>query len=111
MADGADLEEARAEAAELVEDAFQWRLTPARWNQVESILDVLIEALHNGDESTIRVATADLELAGPVRVGRLGDAQPTTDPVRDRLNETKHLLGDVDAEDGPSTDSDQPDGR
>ena len=88
---------ARAEAVEVLQDAFEWRLTAARWGRIEPILDALAAALAGGDGSALQEATADLELAGPVRIGRVGDEPllPPSPPARDRLNHLLDELGGV----------------
>lgn len=95
---------ARAEAVEVLQDAFAWRLTAQRWGRIEPILEALAAALAAGDESALRAATVDLELAGPVRIGRVGDVPlgPPTPPVRDRLNHLLDGLDGVGPDDGPS---------
>jgi hypothetical protein len=81
----------------VVEDALEWRLHPSRWERIAPIVAALTEALEHGDREALVTATADLELAGPLRITRIGDDPlvPPPPPVRDRLNRLVHTLGDV----------------
>jgi hypothetical protein len=87
--------EARAQALEVVQDALQWRLAAERWRAMEQVLITLEAALRAGDSGAVAAATADLELAGPLRVTRIGATPmvPALPPVRDRLNRLVHTLG------------------
>jgi hypothetical protein len=87
--------EARAEALDVVSDALQWRLNETRWQSLERILAAMDAASAAGDTAALMAATADLELAGPVRLTRIGAAPAVPPPaaVRDRLNRLVHSLG------------------
>lgn len=92
--------EARAEALDVVSDARQWRLNETRWRSLEQILAAMDAALAAGDTAALMTATANLELAGPVRLTRIG-ATPVLPPppaVRDRLNRLVHSLGGAPAQ-------------
>jgi hypothetical protein len=87
--------DARAEALDVVSDALQWRLTEARWLAIEPVLLAMDAALAAGDLQALEVATADLGLAGPLRITRIG-ATPVVSPVppiRDLLNRLVYSLG------------------
>jgi hypothetical protein len=108
-----DLTEAeeRTEALEVVEDALEWRLHPCHWERIAPIVAALIEALEHGDRQALVTATADLELAGPLRITRIGDDPllPPPPAVRDRLNRLIHTLGGLAPPDGSTTaDEDDP---
>jgi hypothetical protein len=92
-----DVTEVRASALDVVSDALEWRLADARWLAIEQILGAMAVALQDSDLETLAVATADLELAGPLRITRIGTIPvvPPPPPVRDRLNQLVHSLGGV----------------
>lgn len=87
--------EAISDALDVLGDLFVWQLVPLRWQRVEQILDSLTEALATGDADTLRDATAELELAGPVRATRIGATPvvPAPESVRERVNHLVHSLG------------------
>jgi len=88
-------DETRAHAVAVLTDVPEWQLVPQRWERVEQIVDVLGEALAGGDIAAVREATAELQLAGPVRVTRIGVTPlvPVPERVRDRANHLVHSLG------------------
>jgi hypothetical protein len=88
-------EEARADALDVLADLLRWQLVPKRWERVERIVDSAAQAVVAGDADALRDAIGELELAGPVRVTRIG-ATPLVPPperVRDRANHLVHSLG------------------
>jgi hypothetical protein len=108
-----DAGDLRAEALEVVSDALQWRLAGERWQAIGQILAAMDAAVAAGDTDALAAATADLELAGPVRITRIGAVPvvPASKPVAYQLNRLVHSLGgtvvpepaDVD----PGTDDDR----
>jgi hypothetical protein len=87
--------DARAEALDVVTDALQWRLAEPRWQAIEQVLATMDAALEAGDQQALMEATADLELAGPLRITRIGST-PVFSPsplIRDRLNRLVYSLG------------------
>jgi hypothetical protein len=98
--DAIALAEARADALDVVSDVLQWQLHEMRWQPVEQILAAIEDALTADDTAALTAATANLELAGPVRLTRIG-ATPIVPPpatVRARLNRLVHSLGDAPAQ-------------
>ncbi len=89
---GVDL---RAEALDVISDVLQWRLAYASWEAIEQVLAALDAALAAGDLDALAAAIADLELAGPLRITRIGatPAVPAPPPVRDVLNRLVFSLG------------------
>ena len=87
--------EARAEALDVVSDVLQWQLHEARWRPLEQVLAAMDAAVAAGDTAGLMAATANLELAGPLRVTRIGAAPvvPAPAAVRDRLNRLVYALG------------------
>ena len=85
----------RAEALEVVLDALEWRLTKARWQAVEQAILAMRAALAADDLEALAGATTDLELAGPLRIIRIGTtpAVAAAPPIRDLLNQMVHSLG------------------
>jgi hypothetical protein len=84
----------RAEALQVAQDALQWRLTQTRWPSVEQALIAMDAALVSEDPEALAAATADLEMAGPMRITKIGAAPiDPPPPVRDRLNRLVHSLG------------------
>ncbi|HUY46730.1 MAG TPA: CATRA system-associated protein [Streptosporangiaceae bacterium] len=94
-----DVVDVRAEALDVVSDALQWRLAEARWQAIEQVLSAMDAALEADNLDALAAATADLELAGPLRITRIGATPvvPPAPPVRDRLNQLVHSLGGVPA--------------
>jgi hypothetical protein len=89
--------EVRAEALGVVSDALQWQLAAARWQAIEPMLAAMAAAVEAGDLKALAAATADLELAAPLRITRIG-ATPIVPPppaTCDRLNQLVHVLGGV----------------
>lgn len=87
--------ETTVDALSVLEDLPEWELTPARWERVRDILDMLDAALRARDSEAAQEAIADLELSGPVRGTRIGTKStvPAPEEVRDRLNRLVHSLG------------------
>src|ERR1700761_6913165 len=85
---------ARAEALEIVLDALQWELAENRWATVEEALEGMEAAVLADDVRALGVATAKLELAGPLRIILIGPPEvPPVPQVRDRLIRLVHTLG------------------
>lgn len=103
-----DAVDVRAEALDVIFDAHQWRLATAQWGRIERMLDAMISALEADDLSALAAVTADLELAGPLRITRIGTvpAVPPPPPVRDQLNRLVHILGEASAVDRREPDDD-----
>jgi len=59
------------------------------------MLDAIAAALEAGDVEALTAATADMELAGPLRIIRIGTVPivPPPPPIRERLNRLVHALG------------------
>jgi hypothetical protein len=97
--DSGNVFDARAEALAVVSDALQWRLAEARWQAIKQVLIGMDAALAAGDLDALAGATADLELAGPLRITRIGATPvvPPAPPVRDLLNRLVYSLGGIPA--------------
>lgn len=67
------------DALDTLSDVEGWRLDPLRWQLVDQSVDRLHRALDGSDDDAVRVATADLELVGPLR-GAGGDHDATDIP-------------------------------
>ena len=103
--------EVRAEALDVVSDALKWQLAQTRWQAIEQVLIAMDAALTAGDIDALASATAELELAGPLRIIRIS-ATPivVADPrVRDQLNKLVFTLGGTSA--GPAKPEDKGGGR
>jgi hypothetical protein len=94
-----DAARVRAEARDVISDALAWQLPHARWQAIEPVLVAMSAALAADDPAALTAATADLELAGPMRVTRIGaiPVVPPPPPVRDRLNRLVFSLGGTSA--------------
>jgi hypothetical protein len=93
--DGSSLDRGiRADALEVLEYILKLELTPARWERLAGLIEAAIDAEAAGDTHGLRQATVELELAGPVRVIRIGDtpAVPPPPKVRERVNYLVHEL-------------------
>jgi hypothetical protein len=77
---------------DVLQDVLRWELSPARWAGIVAILDAM--AADPADQDVIAEGTTQLELAGPVRITRIGatPTQPPPPPVRERVNELIHQL-------------------
>jgi hypothetical protein len=86
-----DLEEVRQDAVSVLQDVLSWRLSTARWDVIAGSVEALATYLDLGDLAAARDIVIQLELAGPVRITRIGavPSQPPPPPVRDRVN---HLI-------------------
>jgi len=104
----------RADALDILADASQWRLAEPRWQVIEEILRAMNAALESGDTAALTAATADLELAGPLRIIPVGPPPAGPTPrVRDLLNKLVYSLDGVvlgDADDDEPADSAAGDG-
>ncbi|MFB7336955.1 CATRA system-associated protein [Streptomyces adustus] len=102
--------ETRDDAVDVLTDLLEWQLVEERWERVDAIVRSLTEALAAGDRAALRNATAELELAGPIRITRIGAEPliPAPDRTRDRANRLVHALGSQPPEpraDGPADDA------
>jgi hypothetical protein len=98
-----DIASARAEALDAVSEALQWQLADARWQVVEQVLVAMDAALAAGDVQALMAATAELELAGPLRLTRISVAQVAAPPqIRDLLNRMVFSLGGITAGQQPT---------
>jgi hypothetical protein len=81
----------------VIEDALRWQLPEARWRGIEQALGAIDAALVADDPEALVAATVRLELAGPMRITRIGGAPvvPPPPPLRDRLNRLVFALGGV----------------
>jgi len=86
--------EAIEELLDVLDDVQQWKLAPSRWERVDHILDTIVGAVAATDLATLLNAITELELAGPVRVLRIGAGEVVSIPesVRDRVNHLVHTL-------------------
>jgi hypothetical protein len=91
--------DARAEALDVVSEVLEWRLAEARWQAIQQVLIAMEAALAAGDLDALAAATADLELAGPLRITRIGTTPvvAAAPPVRDLLNRLVYSLGGIPA--------------
>jgi CATRA-associated small protein len=97
--DGDAIAEAKLAALDVLTDVLQWRLPQARWTRVTEIVQSIDKALSAGDPVALEAATIDLELAGPIRITRIGAPPqvPAPPPVRDRVNSMVDSLTDLTA--------------
>ncbi len=93
--DSDDIMEVRTDALDVLSDALQWQLAEARWQAIEQILAAMDASLTSGDMDEFAAATADLELAGPLRIIPIGPAVGPTPAARDLLNKLVYRLGGV----------------
>jgi CATRA-Associated Small Protein len=97
--DSEDAAGIRAEALDVLSDALQWQLAETRWPAIEQVLAAMDAAVTGRDLHALMAATADLELAGPLRITRIGATPilPAPPKIRDRLNQLVFTLGGVPA--------------
>jgi len=84
------------DAIDALGDVLEWRLTAARWEFISGILGRMTAAATQPHGVALREATVELELASPWRINRFGDEVkgPPPKPVRDRVNQLVHTLGE-----------------
>jgi hypothetical protein len=89
-----DLPEVRQDALSVLRDMLGWRLSTPRWEGIADSVEALAACLDLGDLAAAREIVIRLELAGPVRITRIGavPAQPPPPWVRDRVNQLIHQL-------------------
>lgn len=109
--------EARADALDVLRDVLAWQLVEDRWQRVAGVLETMRTAVAAGDSAMVESATAELELASPVRVQRIGaiSVRPAPEIVRERVNHLVHTLhgparpGDATvSQNGQINDNDRP---
>jgi hypothetical protein len=86
----------KADIVDIVSDVLQWRLTEARWKQVEQLVNALHEALQTASLEAVEKATADLELASPLRIIPIGTPplEPPESQLRGIVVRIVHDLGE-----------------
>src|SRR5262249_10448013 len=86
--------EAKLAALDVLTDVLEGRFGGARWARVPEIVQSMDIALSAGDPGALEAATADLELAGPTRITRVGAIPqvPAPSQVRERVNRMVHSL-------------------
>lgn len=101
--------EVRLAALEVLTDALEWRLPEARWQRVADIVQAMDDALAAQDPVALDQATSDLELAGPVRIIRVGSTSrvPPSPYIRERIDRTRGALDEAAA--GAARDADNDD--
>lgn len=82
------------ETVDVLRQVAEWQLAPPRWDRVSVLLDAMQAALNSGDAEALDAALTDLEMAGPVRIVRIGSTQPVAPPprIRERVNQLIHSL-------------------
>jgi hypothetical protein len=98
---GADVS---AAVLNVLTDIHDWRLSPARWKLVGDILWEIHSALGSGDEAQLESALVDLELAGPVRIVRIGAAVEriaAPPDIRERINRLQHSIATPESRNDP----------
>lgn len=74
------------DAVNVLQDVLQWHLSPARWEAIGAVIEVM-EA-DTADLDAISDGTSQLEMAGPVRITRIGSTptEPPPQKIQERLN-------------------------
>jgi hypothetical protein len=82
------------DALDVLSDLSEWRLSEARWEEVERVVATMQAALAAGDSAMLGEATADLELLSPIRITRVGATPtvPAPERVRERRNQLEQTL-------------------
>jgi hypothetical protein len=92
----------REDALDVLRDAREWCLSPARWADIATILDGLAARMGGGLDLTdperlkaLNDATIRLERAGPLRIEAIDRAAKSAPPdVLERLNILIHKLSE-----------------
>lgn len=84
-------------AEQVLTDAVVWRLRQESWDVVGQNLTAMELALSAGNPAALRLAVANLEMAGPHRIGGLEDWSmlPLSEEFRERVDELIHTLGET----------------
>ncbi len=84
----------RNTVVETLEHVLRLKLAEARWERLAELIEIAIEAQTAGDLDGLKQAADQLELAGPVRVTRIGGDDPIPPPaeIRERANELIYSL-------------------
>lgn len=104
-------DDTRQDAVEVLRDCAQWRLSPARWTQVDAILGKADAALRTADLTALIAAVDELALASPFRVSRISKPeadQPVSPARQERLNRLVHALDTPPLSDDPADRTDGP---
>jgi hypothetical protein len=88
----------RTEALEVLQDALEWTARPAAWLGIADIVRGMAAAIAAEDLDALAAFTADLELASPLRVIRMGDqgVEPIPRELNERVNHLVHSLKPAD---------------
>ena len=84
----------RASILRVLDYILQLELTQARWERVNGILAIAVEAAAAGDLGGLREAMDNLRTIGPVRVIRIGGAPvgPPPPKVREREEDLRRTV-------------------
>jgi len=85
-----------SDALDVLSEVLMWQLAAPRWQAIEEVLIAMAAALQTNDLEALAEATIDLELAGPVRITRIGGTSLSapTDAVRSRVVQLIRSLND-----------------
>lgn len=89
-------EDSRQEAVEVLRNCAQWRLSPAWWGRIDTILDGADTALRTRNMNAFTAAIDELALASPFRVSRISkpdSGQPASPARQERLNRMVYEVG------------------
>ena len=101
--------EIRASAIRVLDYILRLELTEARWDRVDGILAIAVEAAAAHDFEALRAATSQLSAIGPVRVIRIGGTPvgPPPPKVRERVEHARvavEVTGSTGEEEGKVND-------
>ena len=97
------------DALSVLHDVLEWQLSGTRWEGIAGSVEALAASLSTGDLAAAREAVIQLELAGPVRITRIGalPTEPAPPRVRERVN---HLVFQLSGGETPTAVPDQDEG-
>lgn len=89
-----DVTEVRRDALSVLQDVLNWHLSSARWDGIADSIEALTASLGLGDIAAVQETVIQLELAGPVRITRIGavPTEPAPRHIRERVNYLVHQL-------------------
>lgn len=84
-------------AESVLADSQVWRLKQESWDLVGRSLTAMELALKAGNSPALSRAVANMEMAGPHRIGGLEDCSmlPLPEEYRERVDEMIHILGET----------------
>lgn len=78
----------------ILRETQNWQRTTGQWQEIDRLIRATEHAFLTDDGTALRRSGDDLEMAGSLRITRIGSAvrQAAPPPVRERINRLVHAL-------------------